>query len=170
MFLLLPSGSWALSGGAVKSEVQEGSEEAAVLKLLEVTTKIKDIAPSVSADDALRIGKLFESIQEDEQSIILIENMKRTDFSSDPALKNFIDSASPKEIVEGLNQILDELKAMDYLFQDPKRAVEEILKEGMIEDASRLELYRENPAQLEEDMRSGLYFSFVSFAVAGGFL
>ena len=129
------------------------------------------LAPSISAEDALSLAKLLQTVTEDEQTRRLVESMKTAEFEQDPAFTDFLDGASRKELVEGLNQILDELKALEYLFQDPARAVEEMHKDGMIgEDAERLAIYRNNPAQLEEDMRSGLYFSFVSFAVAAKFL
>jgi len=96
--------------------------------------------------------------------------LKSDEIDQDPAMKKFLDNSTPKDVVMGLNQIFDDLKALDILFQNPARAVEEISNEGMIVDDARLKAYRENPAQLEEDMRSGLYFSFVAFASAGGYL
>ena len=132
--------------------------------------EFKVLAPMISVEDALALAKLLETVVEDDQTRILVENMKTPEFEQDPAFQEFLGGASREQLVEGLNQILDELRALEYLFKDPARAVEEMHKDGMIGDAERLTLYRNNPAQLEEDMRSGLYFSFVSFAVAGKFL
>ena len=42
-------------------------------------------------------------------------------------------------------------------------------KEGLIEK-KRLDFYKKNPDVLAQDTRKGVYFSFVSLAVAGGYL
>ena len=48
--------------------------------------------------------------------------------------------------------------------------MEESIKEGLIDDKKKIKEYKKNPALLEADMRKGLYFSFISLAVAGGYI
>ena len=68
-----------------------------------------------------------------------------------------------------MKETLDNLKLIEYLFKDPKKAVKEMEKEGMIEKA-HIKKYRKDPALLEADTRKGLYFNFISLAVVGGFI
>jgi hypothetical protein len=75
----------------------------------------------------------------------------------------------PEEIVGGMKEALDNMKLIDYLFQDKERAVREMEKEGMIKK-EHLKKYRKDPGLLEEDTRKGLYFQFVSLAAVGGFM
>jgi hypothetical protein len=44
-----------------------------------------------------------------------------------------------------------------------------MLQDGMVPE-KQIKYYMKNPRELEEDTRKGLYFSFASLAVAGGFL
>ena len=166
---LLPSGSWALTGGNTVEQQQEQSEEE-VMKLMDVANGLRDIVPEVSVEDSLGLASLLHTLRDDDETKILLEGLKSDEVAQDPEMKQFLDNATPKDIIVGLNQIFDELKALEMLFQNPSRAVEEINNEGMIVDDTRLNAYRENPQQLQDDMRSGFYFSFVSLAAAGGFL
>jgi hypothetical protein len=68
-----------------------------------------------------------------------------------------------------MKEAMDNMKLIDYLFQDKERAVREMEKEGMIQK-EHLKKYRKDPALLEEDTRRGLYFQFVSLAAVGGFM
>merc|ERR1712087_500358 len=74
-----------------------------------------------------------------------------------------------EEILMGMKQTLDDLKAMDILFVDKKKAVEEMNNVSMI-NPDHLEEYRKNPEVLEEDTRKSLYFQFVGLSVVGGYL
>eukprot|EP00957_Ditylum_brightwellii_P150142 11433714-Ditylum_brightwellii.AAC.1 len=79
-------------------------------------------------------------------------------------------SKLPKEqVLIGMKETLDNLKLIEYLFQDKEKAVIEMEKEGMIEKG-HLKKYKKNPELLEEDTRRGLYFNFISLSVVGGFI
>lgn len=91
------------------------------------------------------------------------------DGSGEQVYKQFSKGMSEKDIVVGMVQTLEELKALEMLFRNPKRAVEEMNKEGMI-PKKNLDTYLENPALLEDDTRKSLHFTFVSIAAAGGYL
>ena len=73
------------------------------------------------------------------------------------------------DILRGMKMALDEMRMLDYLFKDPERALKEMRKDGMI-DKKKYKQYKKDPQLLEIDTRKGLYFSFVSLAVAGGYL
>ena len=75
-----------------------------------------------------------------------------------------------EDILRGMLHQLVEMRFLEVLFKDPERAVEESIKEGLIEDKKKIKEYKKNPALLEADMRKGLSFSFISLAVAGGYI
>ncbi|VEU42134.1 unnamed protein product [Pseudo-nitzschia multistriata] len=168
---LFPSESWALTKGAAGGAEQttQGEGDAEILALMADAQKLKDAAPEVSTDDALSISKLLQQLREDKNTQALVKNLKEEGIANDPALKEYLEKADQKELVMGLSQLLDELKATEVLFQNPAGAVEEMHKAGMI-PSENLKTYRENPAQLEQDLRGALHFSFVSFALTAGFL
>jgi hypothetical protein len=125
-------------------------------------------SPDIPSQDAVDLAALLDAVIQDPETKMMVENLRSAD-GRKASLEAFSDSLTQKEIVDTLKQTMDELKALEYLFLDPARAVREMEKEGMIPD-QRKELYKKNPQQLADDTRKGLYFSFVSLAVAGGFL
>ena len=116
---------------------------------------------------ALDIAALINTLKDDSQTTELIMRMKDGDGKKE--YENFAKDMSGKEIVAALVQTLEEMKALEILFRDPARAVEEMNKEGMV-PPGRLDAYRKNPALLDTDTRRSLHFTFVSLAAAGGFL
>mmetsp|Transcript_48093 Transcript_48093/g.48952 ORF Transcript_48093/g.48952 Transcript_48093/m.48952 type:complete len:209 (-) Transcript_48093:49-675(-) len=149
-------------------------EEESMVNQVHIAAKLKELSSNgISNDDAISIAGLLDALMVDEETRQLVSNLRQAEDenngSQDPQLQAFLDDATPKEIVIGLKQLIGELRGIEYLFRDPKRAVEEMYKEGMFKE-SQLGLYRENPAKLAQDVESGLYFSFVTLAVAGGFL
>jgi hypothetical protein len=134
-----------------------------------VATKLQAAAPTLPSQDAVDLAALLDGVGRDPETQKMILNLRNAD-GRKANLEAFSDSVTQREVVEGLKQTLDELKALEYLFQDdPARAVLEMNKDGMVPQ-DRLDFYTRNPEQLAEDTRKGLYFSFVSLAVAGGFL
>jgi hypothetical protein len=134
-----------------------------------VAAKLQAAAPTLPSQDAVDLAALLDGVGRDPETQKMILNLRNAD-GRKANLEAFSDSVTQREVVEGLKQTLDELKALEYLFQDDAaRAVLEMNKEGMVPQ-DRLDFYRKNPEQLAEDTRKGLYFSFVSLAVAGGFL
>lgn len=169
---LLPSGSRALKTTEMPDLTDESVDTAALqeeaLKVMGLAQKFTELVPAFQGDDALGLAQLIQSVKEDEETKKLLKEY--ANLGSDIGLEENVKNAGEKDIAGGLIQIYEELKAMDILFQDPQRAVEEVNKEGMIEDDEKLKLYREDPTQLEADMREGLYLSFVYVASAGGYL
>jgi len=184
LFLLVtfPNGCWGwerAEGGTQQQEQEHSSssatkeEEESMVNQVHIAAKLKEVSSNgISNDDALSIAGLLDALMVDEETRELVKKLQADDAnngSQDPQLQAFLDEATPKDIVIGLKQLIGELRGIEYLFQDPERAVEEMYKEGMFKE-SQLGLYRENPAQLAQDVESGLYFSFVTLAVAGGLL
>ena len=125
-------------------------------------------SPDIPSQDAVDLAALLDAVMKDPETKLMVENLRSAD-GRKASLEAFSDSLKPGEIVNTLKQTMDELKALEYLFQDPARAVIEMEKEGMIPEQHK-KMYKKNPQQLADDTRKGLYFSFVSLAVAGGFL
>ena len=135
-------------------------------KYQEVATKLQIKAPDLDGQDAIDLAVLLDAALQDPETKMMVENLRS---SGSKRLEAFEDSTTQAEMVMGLKQTLDELKALEYLFQDPVRAVTEMTKEGIV-DPKRVDYYKENPEELANDTRKGLYFSFVSLAVAAGLL
>jgi hypothetical protein len=129
--------------------------------------KLQSIAP-ISIEDATDIAVLLEAVKADAETGALIAQMQKAE-GEGGALQAFINDITPYEIVIGLKQSIDEIKAIEILFADPQRAVVEMDKEGMI-DKKRVDFYKKNPDVLKEDTRKGNFFTFVSLGVAGGYL
>ena len=164
---LLPSGSWALTVKAPENEPQLSEEE--TLELMGIASKFTEIVPEFTGDDTLLMAKLVQDLKGDEESMEMLAKIKsgELEFSNADDVKN----AEPKEIVMGMISIFDELKAVEVLFQDPNRAVEAVSQEGMLgDDEERLNFYKQNPAQLEADMKGGLHVTFVYLSHVAGFM
>jgi hypothetical protein len=131
-------------------------------QLAEMARSLQSVAP-INAKDASHIAVLLEAAKTDPETQLLLAQMPQD------TLKNLKSSATPIEIVKGLQQGLDELKAIDILFSNPERAVIEMYNEGLF-DKKRLLHYKKNPSALEEDTRKGIYFTFISLAAAGDYL
>lgn len=119
----------------------------------------------LSEEDSVAIEGLIVAAKDDPETMAMVQRLK-TDMSSelDELRKEPID-----KIISGMKETLDNLKLIEYLFQDKDKAVEEMNKEGLI-DKEHLNAYKQNPDLLEEDTRKGLWFQFVSLAVVGEFL
>jgi len=165
---LLPSESWAAEINEEGEPRQLSTEE--TVAIMDMATKFTEMVPGFPVEDAMGLAQLVHETKNDAETKELVKNLEKQDFAEDDELQQSLKNAGPKDLVGGMIQIYQELKAIDILFQDPKRAVEEVSNEGMIQDDEKLAMYRQNPAQLEADMRSGLYFSFVYIASVGGYL
>ena len=178
----LPNGCWGFGAGTQQKEPPQQEqattetqhtekEKESMLKQMDIAAKLKELSSNgISNEDALSVAGLLDALTEDEETLELVRNLRKADEGTrDPQLQAFLDSATPTDIVIGLKQLLDELRSLEVLFRDPQRAVDAMIEDGMI-DPSRVELYKENPDQLAQDVQSGIYFSFVTLAVAGGFL
>lgn len=131
----------------------------------QMASRLRSIAP-IDAQDAVDIAAVLQAAQADEDTAIMVSKLKTEEGEALAALAKEV---TAMEIVQGMKQSLDELKAIEALFSDPQRAVEEMDREGLL-DKGRLEFYTQNPEALADETRKGVYFGFVSMAVAGGFL
>jgi hypothetical protein len=119
----------------------------------------------LSDQDAADMEAIISEAKKDLQTMAMLTKMKAENADSIAELQKL----SPEEILGGMKEALDNMKLIDYLFQDKERAVREMEKEGMILK-DHLKKYRKDPGLLEEDTRRGLYFQFVSLAAVGGFM
>jgi hypothetical protein len=134
-------------------------------KLHPVAIKLLEMA-DIGEEYATDIAALIDGIRADPETNVMIAMMIKDEGETLQALANDL---SPKEVVVALKQTIDELKAIEYLFADPERAVVEMEKEGLL-DKKKLSIYKKDPKLLEDDTRKGTYFAFVSLAIVGGFL
>lgn len=163
---LLSSSSNALS---IKTPGQtEQADEQETLKLLEIASKITDVVPEYKGDAAVQLAKSLELLKVDEETQQVLQMLK----SGDIVVGNEeeIKKAEHKDLVTAMIVLFDELKAMEVLWRDPQQAVEAIAQDGMFENEESLKHYRENPTQLEQEMKERLYVSFVQIANAAGYL
>lgn len=119
----------------------------------------------LSDQDAADMEAIIIEAKKDVETMAMLTKMRAE--NADAILE--LQKLSPEEIVGGMKEALDNMKLIDYLFQDKERAVREMEKEGMIKK-EHLKKYRKDPGLLEEDTRRGLYFQFVSLAAVGGFM
>lgn len=119
----------------------------------------------LSEKDAADMSAIIEEASKDVETMALITKLKE----ENPAHLEELRQLPPMEILGGMKEVLDNMKLIEYLFQDKERAVKEMEKEGMI-DKAHLKKYRKDPDLLEQDTRRGLYFQFISLAVVGGFI
>eukprot|EP00547_Thalassionema_nitzschioides_P001216 CAMPEP_0194216312 /NCGR_PEP_ID=MMETSP0156-20130528/18754_1 /TAXON_ID=33649 /ORGANISM="Thalassionema nitzschioides, Strain L26-B" /LENGTH=195 /DNA_ID=CAMNT_0038945057 /DNA_START=86 /DNA_END=673 /DNA_ORIENTATION=- len=147
-------------------EINGGAGSAVSRPLLQLLSKAEKQAGGtlkISPDDALSIDGLLKQALEDPQTQILVQEMKTMQRE---VLEQMLGETTPLDIVTTLKSVMDELVSLEILFKDPKRALKEMEKEGMIEK-ERLPEYKKNPDLLEQDTRKALYMTFVSTAVVG---
>ena len=111
------------------------------------------------------MSAIIEEAMKDVETMAMITKLKEDNTDHLEELRRL----SPMEVLGGMKEVLDNMKLIEYLFQDKERAVREMEKEGMI-DKAHLKKYRKDPDLLEQDTRRGLYFQFISLAVVGGFI
>ena len=131
----------------------------------EMAIRLQSVAP-IDIQDAIDIAAIIQAAQADPDTRAMIAKLKGDEASTLEALAKEV---TAMEIVHGLKQSLDELKAIEILFADPERAVVEMEKDGLI-DKKKVDFDRKNPDVLADETRKGVYFGFVSMAVAGGYL
>ncbi|KAL7487929.1 hypothetical protein ACHAW6_013512 [Cyclotella cf. meneghiniana] len=119
----------------------------------------------LSDQDAADMETIINEAKKDLETMAMITKMKSENKEHIAELQKL----SPAEILGGMKEALDNMKLIEYLFQDKQRAVREMEKEGMI-DKAHIKKYRKDPDLLEQDTRRGLYFQFISLAVVGGFM
>ena len=119
----------------------------------------------LSEKDAADMSAIIDEAKKDLETMAMITRMKN---ENSDALSE-LHKLSTMEVLGGMKEALDNMKLIEYLFQDKERAVREMENEGMI-DKAHIKKYRKDPDLLEQDTRRGLYFQFISLAVVGGFI
>lgn len=119
----------------------------------------------LSEKDAADMSAVIDEAKKDLETMAMIARMKNENSDSLHELQKL----TTMEVLGGMKEALDNMKLIEYLFQDKERAVREMEKEGMI-DKAHIRKYRKDPNLLEQDTRRGLYFQFISLAVVGGFI
>lgn len=132
-----------------------------------LAAKLKATYPALQDQDAVDIAIILHTARQDPDTTWLLYNLREG--NGKEHFRNFAKDATPAEIVQALKASMDEINSVDILFQDPQRAVKEMLSDGLI-PPDKIDLYRNDPASLEEDLRKNLYFMLVSYAAAGGWL
>ena len=148
-----------------ETEVEsDGSSNPTNQVSIEIINELIKAYPEIKHQSAVDVTAVIEAASKDAETALMSQRLKNS-----PEMMKLKTEANDKQIVQGMETALEEMKLLDYLFKDPQRALEEMDKEGMI-DKKYLETYKENPSLLEEDTRKGLWFNFVSLATAGGYL
>jgi hypothetical protein len=120
---------------------------------------------SLSEEVVESIAIVITAAKKDPETSLLLLRMKQhADFDA------FQRDLTAVQIVTGLAEALQEMEMAEMLFeQDPTKAVAEMENEGML-PPDRIKEYTKNPALLVDDVRKSLYFTFASYAAAGGYL
>lgn len=147
------------AGGTASAEVNANGEP-------QTTNNGSPTEGIMSPKDAADMENILIQASQDEETMKMVVQMKIEMKDEIEALGN----EPSEDILRGMLHQLVEMRFLEVLFKDPERAVEESIKEGLIEDKKKIKEYKKNPALLEADMRKGLYFSFISLAVAGGYI
>lgn len=121
----------------------------------------------LSDQDAADMEAIITEAKKDVETMAMLSKMQAENADAISELQKL----SPEEILGGMKEALDNMKLIDFLFQNKgkERAVREMEKEGMIKK-EHVKKYRKDPDLLEADTKKGLYFQFVSLAAVGGFM
>jgi hypothetical protein len=112
-----------------------------------------------------QIAVVIDAARKDPETSLLLLRLKGQD---DFVALQQRDWSAP-QIVLGLADTVQEMKMAQILFQNPARAVVEMERDGLL-PAHRVAEYRADPQLLVDDTQKSLYFTFVSYAAAGGYL
>lgn len=144
-------------------EIASNGVSLALVKLLSKAEAEAGGTLQLSHGDALTIDELLKNASNDPDTVAYVQ---RTKVEQKEALQEMFGSMNSLKIVTTLKSLIEELEALEVLFQDKESALAQMEAAGMVED-ERLPEYRKNPALLEHDTRNGLYMSFISLAIVG---
>ena len=147
----------------IQALLQSEQKEDLVTMLMNVANQE---TKTLSEQDATDLAVILNQAAADPDTRKMIARMQMEEQDTLAQLKV---TATVHDTMMGLKQVLEEMKMLEIVFQDKERALRLMTEEGMV-DPSRVPLYEQNPALLEEDTRKGLYFTFVTLAVTAGFL
>lgn len=147
----------------IQEQLQTEQKDDLVTKLMNVANQQDEI---LSEQDATDLAVILKQAAADPETRQMIARMQAEEQDTLAQLKA---TATVQDTMMGLKQVLDEMQMLEIVFSDKERALRLMTEEGMV-DPSRVPLYQQNPALLEDDTRKGLYFTFVTLAVTAGFL
>jgi len=162
-----------------KAESTEGTNEAneelrdlmekGVEVSADVIRSLMEVNGDLDEQQAIDIAYLLQELQKDPETVMLLNEMKTG--TGKQMYEEFTGAGgmSARELVEAMAISLEELKMLDYLFQDPQKAFVEMNQEGLIED-HMVDVYKNDPQLLEDDTRKSVFFQFISFGAAAGYL
>jgi hypothetical protein len=133
----------------------------------EVIRKLKGDAPDLAEQVLNDLAAVIYSAQHNERQEELKEKATKAADELRRELKH-----NPRKIVEHLVKALEGLEHVEALFTggiDPLRILEQMISTGII-PADKKEFFTENPEELKNQVRATSYFTFVSLAMAGGYL
>jgi hypothetical protein len=112
-----------------------------------------------------KIAKVIATAQDDPETSRLLQRMRQQDdFAS------LQKDLTPAQIVSGLVDTLREMEQTNQLYsENPAQAVQDLERQGRL-PPHRVTEYRDNPQLLVDDTNKALYFTFISYAAAGGYL
>jgi hypothetical protein len=116
---------------------------------------------------AVEIVAVIEAAKQDPETVVLVRRLNNG--GGKDSLQSLKNDLPKQQIVRLLARSLEEMKAAEILFRDPRRAYEEMEKEGLI-PADMKSVYKRDPTLLADDKKKSLYFSFVTMASTGGFM
>ena len=129
--------------------------------------ELKAAHSGLDDETAVNIATIIEHAKSDPETSLLIRRLKEG--GGNENMEALRQDLTPNQVIESLAGALSEMNAVEILFQDPDRAFKEMDKDGLV-PPERKSFYKKNPQELADDVRRKLYFTFVSAAVAGGFL
>jgi hypothetical protein len=132
----------------------------------EVLQKLKGDAPDLPEQVINNLAAVIYSAQHNGQYEESREKLTEAAEALRSELKH------PRKIVEHLVKALDNLEQVGTLFGSstaPHKILEQMISKGMI-PADEKEFFADNPEELKKKVRATAYFTFVSLAMAGGYL
>jgi hypothetical protein len=114
------------------------------------------------------LATVLGEIKKDPETPRLVQQIK--DDAKNQGMKVRQDM-KPRDFVESLLSTFEDSRKLDELFQDPDRALEELIRKGMVDpDGETIEQYKKDPKKPEMETRTSVYVTFVSIAAEGGYL
>jgi hypothetical protein len=157
----------AAAAAGIEQEMDMLGDTNAVPPHALLATQLQLNYDKLSDQDAVDLAALLHAAKADPETIQLVHNMKQG--SGQSPFQDFTKDTTPAGIVKGLQETMNEFKALDILFANPVQAVEELIADGMV-PPDEVDMYRNDPQLLEDSWRKVLYFTLISHAAAGGYL
>jgi hypothetical protein len=123
----------------------------------------------ITEAQAMSIATLLEAASNDPETASIQHRIINDGSMKDRYHSIVRNVQNPSDAIRGIAMSLEGMEQVEYLFHNPTYGLEEMKKAGMV-DSHRLLEYQQDPTMLAKDTKSYLYFTFVSYATAGGYL